>query len=149
MDPISAGTIVSLLVKYVRHVSELAGNATDEAVTGWLRGIWDAVATRFKGDQQAEGALGRLVDSPEDTRRQAAVEGHLDDLLQADHEFVLQLTKLLQNSPEQNIADVRVTNSGAAIIGDGSIEISGMIASGRDVAVDLTSPQRPPNAAKE
>ncbi|MGI5401213.1 hypothetical protein ACQEVG_17490 [Streptomyces sp. CA-135486] len=125
-----------LLVRYAEHLAGLVGNVADEAITGRLRAVWSAVANRFRSDSQAEGALNRLGVAPGDTRRQAAVEGHLDDLLREDESFARALAELVNATPGLTKAatQITVTNAGAVAIG-GSLRIhgSGGSTAGRDV----------------
>ena len=83
------------LVTYAQHLAGVAGKVVDEALTERLRAIWNAVKTRFADDSQADGALARLAEEPDNPRRQAAVEDHLDEQIQRDPAFGAQLAQLV------------------------------------------------------
>src|SRR5215471_12235155 len=97
MDPVSlaAAAVMPFLVKYAQHLAGVAGKVVDEAVTEKLRAVWDAVKKRFAGDSQADGALGRLAEQPENVRRQGTVEDFLDEVMQRDPAFSAQLARLV------------------------------------------------------
>jgi hypothetical protein len=129
MEVVAASAIVSFLVGYARHV---AGGVADEAVRGWLQSLWNAVRERFAAEPQASGALLRMAEQPDNPRRQAAVEDHLDDLLASDSEFAAVLRQLMSQRPDLP-SSVEVRDAGAVAFG-GNVSISGgSVAAGRDV----------------
>jgi hypothetical protein len=138
MDPVSlaAAAVMPFLVNYAQHLAGLAGKVVDEAVTDRLRAIWEAVKTRFAGDSQAGGALGRLAEQPDNPRRQAAVEDHLDEVIEKDPAFAAELAQLVRSAERTaTISDVVVRDSGAVAMG-GDVTISaGGHAAGRDVTI--------------
>ncbi|MFF1481148.1 hypothetical protein ACFVYD_26960 [Streptomyces sp. NPDC058301] len=149
-DPVAVGAITAILVRWAQHA---AGVAVDGLVTDRARSVWDAVANRFRRDPQADGALRRLGDQPDNTDRRAAVAGHLEELMAADPEFARTLAALVTAEGEARTRAARVENAGAAVIGSGSVVIrGGGIAAGRDATVrgpfqqGSTASQEPPEA---
>ncbi|WP_344071996.1 hypothetical protein [Streptomyces crystallinus] len=149
-DPVTVGAITAVLVRWAQHT---AGVAVDGIVGDRARSVWDAVAQRFRGDPQADGALRRLGDQPGNTNRRAAVADHLEELMAADAEFARTLAALVAAEREGRTQGSRVENSGAAVVGGGSVDIrGGGIAAGRDVTVSgffqqrTTDGQEPPGA---
>lgn len=132
-DPVAVGAVTAILVRWAQHA---AGVALDGLVTDRARAVWDAVAARFRSDQQADGALRRLADQPDNPNRRAAVADHLDELIAEDPEFGRRLASLMAGSAAGQVLSTRVENAGAAVVGDGRVDIrGGGIAAGRDVHV--------------
>ncbi|MFD6174336.1 hypothetical protein [Streptomyces coeruleorubidus] len=132
MEPIAVGVVVGLIADYAAQV---AGGAVDSAVADRLRRVWDAVAARFRGDPAAEGALERLREQPENSRRQGAVEDHLEEMIRNDPEFGNTLAQLLREVGEAGGSNhtTRVENAGAVATGQGRVNINGSFAGGRDI----------------
>ncbi|MFJ9153511.1 hypothetical protein ACIRP7_37005 [Streptomyces sp. NPDC102270] len=132
MEPIAVGAVVALIADYAAQV---AGGAVDSYVTDRLRRLWDAVAARFRGDPAAEGALDRLREQPENSRRQGTVEDYLEEMVGNDREFASTLAQLLREFDQSGDAAhmTRVENAGAVAMGQGRVDISGSFAGGRDI----------------
>jgi len=138
MDPVSAAAITSLLVTYGRHLAGIASEVVDEGVAQGLRALWDKVRSRFSADEQASGALDRLAEQPDNSRRQAALEDHLDELMRADSDFAASLAELAEEVRSGGFANIRVQDAGAVAVG-GNVTVSGSrYAAGRDI--NLTDP---------
>ncbi|WP_329477747.1 hypothetical protein OG555_36970 [Kribbella sp. NBC_01484] len=138
MEPVSVAAVTSLLVTYGRHLLGIVGDVVDEGVAERLKALWERVRSRFAGDQQAEGALQRLAEQPDNERRQAAVEDHLDEFMRADPEFMAALTELVAKLAPQREGAVEVNDAGVVALG-GTVNIRGRFAAGRDI---ITGDQR-------
>ena len=134
MEPLAVGAVVALMADYA---ARMAGGMLDSAVADRLRRVWDTVAGRFRGDPVAEGALNRLQDQPDNTRRQGAVHDHLQEIVNNDPAFTQLLTELVRAASEANEHDAatRVKNSGAVAMDQGRIEMHGTYTGGRDIHV--------------
>lgn len=139
MEPLALNAVAGWLADYAAQV---AGGVVDSAVADGVRRLWDAVAARFGGDPVAEGALDRLREQPENTRRQGAVEDHLEELVRSDPEFARTLAELVRALGEESAAEgsTHVHGSGAVAAGQGRVSISGTYAGGRDVHVHGVTP---------
>jgi hypothetical protein len=147
MDPVSAAAITSLLVNYGRHLAGVASDVIDEGVTRGLRTLWDKVRTAFSADQQASGALERLAEQPENQRRQAAVEDHLDELMCADSEFAASLKAIVEQLEAAGQRTIQVRDAGAVAIG-GNVSLKGTHhVAGRDITV-TSSPSGEPGSGR-
>ena len=131
--------MVPFLVNYAQHLAGVAGKVVDEAVADRLRAIWSAVKKKFADDSQADGALTRLAEEPDNPRRQAAVEDHLDEQIKRDPAFGTQLAQLVgQVERTTMISEAVIRDSGAVAMG-GDVTISaGGHAAGRDVTIGDT-----------
>jgi hypothetical protein len=139
MDPVSTAAITSLLVTYGRHLAGIASDALDDKIADGLRALWEKVRDRFSSNEQATGALDRLAEQPDNTRRQAALEDHLDELMRADADFAASLAVLAERVRSGGHADIQVRDAGAVAIG-GSVTIKGgRYTAGRDI--NLPEPQ--------
>lgn len=135
MDPVSVTAITALLVDYGRHLVGVAGDALDAGIVQGLRVLWEKVRSRFMVDAQAAGAFQRFVEQPDNSRRQAAVEDHLEELMQADADFAASLAELVERVRSCGYANIRVRDAGAVAIG-GDVTISGgQYTAGRDINV--------------
>ncbi len=144
MEPISAAVVTSLLVTYGRHLAGIAGGVLDEAIAGRLRALWERVTDRFSGDGQASGALGRLAKEPDNPRRQAAVEDHLDEMMQADPAFASALAELAQQAGSNSFANIDIRDAGSVAIG-GNVSITGAgYVAGRDLTVPESRADKKP-----
>lgn len=145
MDVVSAAAITSLLVTYGRHLAGVAGGVLDEVVAERLRALWEKVRSRFAAEEQATGALERLAEQPENDRRRAALEDHLDELMQADADFAASLAELAEQVRSAGYANIRVQDAGAVAIG-GDVTVSGSrYAAGRDITLanaDISKPKK-------
>jgi hypothetical protein len=143
MEPISAAAVTSLLVTYGRHLAGIASEVLDDGIRERLRALWDRVRRRFSGDEQAAGALDRLAEQPDNIRRQAALEDHLDEAMRADAEFAAALAELAAEIGPRNFDHIEINDSGAVSIG-GNVAISGQqYAAGRDInRTDAEIPKR-------
>ncbi|WP_284744169.1 hypothetical protein [Amycolatopsis sp. RTGN1] len=140
MDTVSAAAITSLLVSYGKHLADIASDTIDEGVKRGLRALWEKVRSRFSGDEQASGALTRLVDQPENQRRQAAVEDHLDELMSADSDFAAALAELVDQVKLAGYGTIQVRDAGAVAVG-GNVSIKGTHhVAGRDVIIGTGEP---------
>lgn len=141
MDPVSlaAAAVVPFLVTYAQHLAGVAGKVVDEAVTDRLRAVWNAVKKRFADDPQADGALTRLADEPDNPRRQAAVEDHLDEQIQLDPAFAAELARLVGDVERTTmISDAVIRDSGAVAMGGDVTITAGGHGAGRDVTIGET-----------
>jgi hypothetical protein len=144
MEPISAAAITSLLVTYGRHLAGIASDVLDEGIAERLRAVWDKVRKRFSGDDQASGALERLAEQPDNSRRQAALEDHLDEIMHTDAEFTASLAELVEQVGSRSYDNIDVRDAGAVAIG-GNVTISGgQYTAGRDVNVSDPKADKPP-----
>ncbi|RSM57829.1 hypothetical protein DMH03_26110 [Amycolatopsis sp. WAC 01376] len=135
MDAVSAAAITSFLISYGRHLAGVAGAVVDEGVTQGLRSLWEKVRGRFSSDPQASGALERLAEQPENQRRQAAVEDHLDELMAADGDFAAALSELVERLKTTGYPTIQVRDAGALAIG-GNVSIKGTRqVAGRDITI--------------
>jgi len=135
MDAISAAAITSLLINYGRHLAGVASEVVDEGVRQGLRALWEKVRDRLSSDPQASGALDRLAEQPDNQRRQAAVEDHLDEVLSADADFAASLSELVERMKATGRHDIQVRDSGAVAIG-GNVSIKGTRqVAGRDITI--------------
>lgn len=138
MDSVSTTAITSLLVDYGRHLVGVAGDVLDAGIVKGLRVLWEKVRSHFLVDAHASGAFQRFAEQPENSRRQAAVEDYLEELMQADTDFAASLAELVEQVRSSGYANIRVRDAGAVAIG-GDVTISG----GRHVAgrdINLTGP---------
>ncbi len=141
MEPISAVVVTSLLVTYGRHLAGVAGGVLDEAIADRLRALWVRVTNRFSRDEQASGALSRLAMQPDNPRRQAAVEDHLDEMMQADPAFASALAELARQASSDTYANIDIRDVGSVAIGGNvTMTAEGHVA-GRDLTVN-ESPAR-------
>ncbi|MFC3452321.1 hypothetical protein [Amycolatopsis speibonae] len=135
MDAVSAAAITSFLISYGRHLAGVASEVVDEGVTQGLRALWEKVRGRFSADPQASGALERLVEQPDNQRRQAAVEDHLDEAMSADSEFAAALSELAERMKPTGHQSIQVRDAGAVAIG-GNVSIKGTRhVAGRDITL--------------
>ncbi|WP_202875646.1 hypothetical protein [Kribbella speibonae] len=134
--------VTSLLVTYGRHLLGVAGAVVDDGVAERLRALWERVRARFAGDQQADGALARLAEQPDNERRQAAVEDHLDEFMRADPEFVAALTDLLAQLAPQLQGTVEVNDAGIAAF-NSTVTLKGKNVAGRDLHISAEH-EKPP-----
>jgi hypothetical protein len=131
MDPISASVVVGLLVKYAKHLADPGKEVLDDATDAVVGKVWSAVRAKFAHDPHATSSLERVSDEPDNPLRQAAVQGYVEEMMRADHEFAIELAQLAR--PVVNsTATASVHNSGAVAAG-GEVNISGTFAAGRDV----------------
>ena len=136
MEPLAVGAVVALIARYAEH---LAGGMLDTAVGERLRRVWDTVTARFRDDPVAEGALRRLQDQPGNANRRAAVEDHLQELVDTDSDFATALAALMRDVQQGGggANSLSVDNAGAVAVDDARVEIrGGSIAAGRDVRLD-------------
>jgi hypothetical protein len=131
MDPISASVVVGLLVKYAEHLADPAAKVLDDATNAVVGKVWNAVRAKFADDQHATSSLDRVSDEPDNPLRQAAVEGYIEEMMGADHEFAVELAQLAQPVLNTTVT-ASVHNSGAVAAG-GEVNISGTFAAGRDM----------------
>ncbi|MFF3455168.1 hypothetical protein ACFYXH_12695 [Streptomyces sp. NPDC002730] len=139
MEPIAASAVVALIASYASHLAGVAGSVIDTLAADRLRGLWDAVTDRFRSEPQAEGALRRLEEQPDNANRRGAVEDHLQELLDTDPEFAQRLAALVrtvEDKPDGGSYDLRVEQSGPVAAGGAKIDIrGGNMAAGRDLSV--------------
>lgn len=135
MDAVSAAAITSFLISYGRHLAGVASEVVDEGVKQGLRALWDKVRGRLSSDPQATGALDRLAEQPDNQRRQAAVEDHLDEVMSADADFAASLSELVERITATGHHGIQVRDSGAVAIG-GNVSIKGTRqVAGRDITI--------------
>ena len=144
MEPITAAAVTSLLVTYARHLADVAGQVIDRGLTDGLKELWEAVRRRFATDDQADRALDRMADQPDNTRRQAAVEDHLDELMQADDAFAMRLAELAEHVRLAGGFDnIRIRDAGAVAIGGDVAIRGGRYAAGRDITIAAPGREQP------
>ena len=136
MDPVSASAITSLVVVYAKHLAGVAGEAVDGLFKEALEDTWNAIRARFRGDDQATGALVRLEEKPDNDRRRAAFEEHLEELMESDPAFRDELDALWSRAQAAHaVSGVQVSDAGAvAIGGDVNLRAGGNLA-GRDLTI--------------
>ncbi|OXM44848.1 hypothetical protein [Amycolatopsis alba] len=135
MDAVSAAAITSFLISYGRHLAGVASEVVDEGVTQGLRALWEKVRGRLSSDPQASGAMERLAEQPDNQRRQAAVEDHLDEIMGSDADFAASLSELAERIKATGHPAIRVRDAGALAIG-GNVSIKGTRqVAGRDITI--------------
>jgi hypothetical protein len=134
MDPaeLAAGAVSLLVAYFSRNKDELVDRAGD-AVVGGLGRLYRWIADLLRKEPRGEVALDALAETPEDARRQGAVEFVLTQLVERDEETAWQLTELVAAVGEQHDGGVRVTDSGAVSLGDQLI--TGTYVAGRDLTI--------------
>jgi hypothetical protein len=143
MEPLSTGLVLSWLARYAGHLVGIGQKSLDDALVGRMGDLWNAIAGRFGRNPSAEDSLERLRQQPDNPRRQAAVEDHLEDAL-ADGGFADEVRRLLANLERPGaISDTHVSDSGAVAVG-GSVTIhAGQFAAGRDLVIPAGAPSSP------
>jgi hypothetical protein len=138
MDPATlAASAVSLMAGYLsRNKDKLADKAGD-AVVGGLERLYHWVADRFRRQAPTASALDGLEQTPDDARKQGAVEFALAQLIDQDAEFARQLAELVTTVEQAGGGSVHISDSGAVSFGEQ--RISGKYVAGRDLRID--SPQ--------
>ena len=145
MDPVSVSAITSLVVVYAKHLAGVAGAALDGLLEDTLKETWTAIRDRFRRDDQATGALDRLERDPDNKRRQAAFEDHLEELMAADPAFRDRLAELWSRAQTaRTVSGVQVTDAGAVAVGGDVAIHAGSNAAGRDLTVSY-QPVSPPS----
>jgi hypothetical protein len=141
VDPISVSVVVGLLAQYAKHLAEVSSAGVDEQMKKSIGSLWTAVTRRLRRDPTSAATLERLMAEPDNPRRRAAVEDHLEEALRSDPDFRNEVASAL-NAVRAGSITVRAENSGAVAAG-GTVTISGgHSAAGRDVVIPRTEPER-------
>ncbi len=88
-DPITAALIASLLV--TKFTEGTAGEVGKKLVTS----LWDAIATRFKGDKRAERALA-TVETEKTPESAQTLAVYLEDEMKTVPEFAAEVRQIAQ-----------------------------------------------------
>jgi len=117
MDAVAiATTVVAFLAPYLAEGGKAAAKKAGEALMA-------ALERRFKGQAAAEEAMSDLKASPQDVDVQATLRHQLKKALAADHEFLVELARLMEEAEAVAPAagyQAEVHGSGAIAQGDGA-----------------------------
>jgi hypothetical protein len=122
IEPITLGVIVAALV------AKALDRAEDEAVDrgmGVVRHAVDALRERFsrEGDQEAQQALERLVDVPDNPELTRSFAGLLDERAERSPELRAELETLVGDARS---AGVDIDSITQAAVGDGNVQVAGV-----------------------
>jgi hypothetical protein len=138
VDPISASVVVGLLAQYAKHLAGVSSSAVDEQLKKGISALWTTVTRQLRREPTSAATLDRMMAEPDNPRRRAAVEDHLEEALRDDPAFRSDVANALRAVPSAHVT-AHVENSGAVVTG-GTLSISGHLAAGRDVVVPRTDP---------
>jgi hypothetical protein len=92
--------------------------------------LWEAVSAKFEKKPETKKVAEKLLAEPESAKMQGAFQYHLEELLEEDADFAVELEKLLESAGTTysaiNIGDGAIAQGeGATAVGKGGVYIGG------------------------
>jgi hypothetical protein len=125
-----AASSVSILVPYLVEAGKAVAKKAGEATWAKVESIYDTIRRKFQGDPISEEALNDLVTNPMNEDNQAVLRKTLRKAMEADKDFLSELTKLVTDARPGGIV---VSGSGAVATSHGVGAGAGGIAVGGNV----------------
>lgn len=122
IETIATGA-VAVLTPYLLEAGKGFANKAGAKLSEKAGEIYRLIKDKFKGDEDAEGALSMTESKPESKARQTTLQEVLIEKLSRDDNFAAALNKLLDEAKAADIKQVIAFDRGVGIAGDANDNI--------------------------